>query len=81
MGVSHSHFRRLFRLVTAYSPHDLLLLSKMRKAGEELRNTNRPVKEIAFEAGYPDPAQFSKMFKKKVGVSPDGYRQSIRNFV
>jgi AraC-like DNA-binding protein len=35
------------------------------------------VKEIAFTAGYDDPAQFSKLFRQKIGLSPKQFRQAL----
>lgn len=38
--------------------------------------TNLSIKEIAFEAGFEDPANFSNYFKKFVGESPELFRQA-----
>lgn len=38
--------------------------------------TNLSIKEIAFEAGFEDPANFSNYFKKYVGESPELFRQA-----
>jgi PAS domain S-box-containing protein len=77
LHMSYSHFRRLFRHCTGHSPHDYLLLWRMRAAARLLRDPNRPVKAVAGEIGYPDPNQFSKLFKRKIGVSPTEYREAL----
>lgn len=40
-----------------------------------LISTNQTVKEIAYTAGYDDPTNFFKYFKKYVGSSPEAFRQ------
>ena len=41
-----------------------------------LIGTNHSVKEIAYMAGFSDPTNFFKYFKKFEGNSPEGFRQS-----
>jgi PAS domain S-box-containing protein len=74
LNVSYSHFRRLFRQFTGHAPHDYALLWRMRRAASLLQDPSRPVKAVALEVGYDDPAQFSKTFKKKIGMSPSDFR-------
>jgi len=38
--------------------------------------TNQSVKEISYTAGFDDPANFFKFFKKYVGTSPDVFRKA-----
>jgi AraC-like DNA-binding protein len=41
-----------------------------------LISTNESIKEIAYTAGFDDPSNFFKYFKKYVGSSPEVFRQS-----
>lgn len=77
LGLSYSHFRRLFRQHVGRAPHDFLLSCRMRRAAATLQDTARQVKEVAAAVGYDDVPQFSKLFKKKIGVSPQHYRDII----
>ncbi len=77
IGLSYSHFRRVFRIYSGWSPYDYLLRRRMQRAARELRESERQVKEVAREAGYADPAQFCKLFKKKIGLSPAKFRTAI----
>jgi AraC-like DNA-binding protein len=74
--LSESHFRKLFRQYIGTAIGDYGLICKMRRAATELEKTTKTARQIAREAGYDDPAQFSKMFKKKIGLSPRDYRHS-----
>ena len=38
-----------------------------------LKTTNKSMKEIASEVGYPDPNYFSRNFKKYTGKTPTDY--------
>ena len=77
LGLSYSHFRKVFRRHIGRAPHDFLLAYRIRRAAVALQNTTRQVKEIATDAGYDDLPQFSKLFKKKIGVAPRHYRDLI----
>ncbi len=41
-----------------------------------LISTHHPIKHIAYEVGFEDPANFFKYFKKYTGTSPDVFRQA-----
>ena len=47
------------------------------EAKRELYLTSKSVQLIAASLGYQDEFYFSRLFKKKVGVSPDIYRKSV----
>ena len=36
-----------------------------------------PVKEVAYELGFFDLSYFIRLFKKKVGMTPQEYRASM----
>ncbi|OGV72817.1 MAG: hypothetical protein A3K19_28490 [Lentisphaerae bacterium RIFOXYB12_FULL_65_16] len=77
LNLSYSHFRRLFRQLQQRSPHDFLLHARMARAAHELEDPARQVKDVAAACGYPDPARFSKLFRKKIGLSPQLYRMAV----
>lgn len=76
-GMSYSYFRCLFRKQIGHAPHDYLLLSRMRYAAKLLEYPASQVKDVAFQCGFIDPAQFSRMFKSKIGMSPRHYQNSM----
>ena len=47
------------------------------EAKRELYLTNKTVKEIAWELGYPDEYYFSRFFKTNADVSPQLYRETV----
>ncbi|GAB4412293.1 MAG: AraC family transcriptional regulator [Anaerolineae bacterium] len=73
--LSKSHFIRLFKEQTGYSPVDYFIHLKMQHACMLLSVTRKTVREIAWEIGYDDPYYFSRIFKKVIGMSPRRYRE------
>ncbi len=76
LGLSRSHFCRLFKQQTGMSPQEYIVTFRLEKAAHLLSTTNLPQKEIAQAMGYPDVYAFSKMFKRKYGISPGLYRSN-----
>src|SRR5690554_5362823 len=76
--LSVSHFSRLFKKQTGYSPMNYFIHLKMQHACM-LLSTRMSVREIAHALGYVDPYYFSHSFKKVVGMSPVNYRHRRYN--
>ncbi len=69
----------LFRMVRASfgcSPKEYLERYRLRDAIKMLIGTNLPVKEIAIRCGYSYPNYFSRIFRNKMGCSPERFRTS-----
>ncbi len=49
------------------------------EAKRELNLTSKTVKEIAYDLGFNDEYHFSRYFKNKIMVSPQSFRNSLRN--
>ncbi len=76
LGLSYSHFRRLFRMRMQAPPHDFVLNCRMQSAARTLGDPSRQIKNVAMESGFRDPAQFSKLFRGQIGLSPANYRRA-----
>ncbi len=74
LNVSYSWFRKMFKKYTGISPAQYIAQIKLQKAKNLLLNTQKSVKEIAFELHYEDTAYFSTIFRKHVGLSPTEYK-------
>jgi len=74
LPMSYSKFRKLFKEVTGEAPHQYHLNLRLEKACELLSTTNLTVSEVAYNLGFETVLYFSKLFKKKNGVSPKSYR-------
>ncbi|GIP46885.1 hypothetical protein J53TS2_04760 [Paenibacillus sp. J53TS2] len=72
-----TYLSMLFRTNTGKTFIEHLTDIRIDKAKELLRTTHLKNYEVAEKVGYQDPRYFSQIFKKKVGVSPSEYRESI----
>ncbi len=75
-GVSKFHFLRSFARVVGLTPYRYLLLTRLRRAGAAIAATNRPISEIAYEAGFGDLSTFNAHFRAAMGASPSRWRQA-----
>src|SRR5699024_4281429 len=72
-GISKSHFARLFKKYTGYSPIEYLTHIRMGRAKELITLTDYKLKEVAIAVGYKDEIYFSRMIKKSTGLSQTEY--------
>jgi AraC family transcriptional regulator len=77
-GLSAFHFLRLFAAVLGVTPHQYLIRSRLRRAARLLAEDDRPVTEIAFDAGFADLSNFVRTFHRSAGVSPGKFRRASR---
>lgn len=75
LGLSRSHFHQVFKECTGASPYQYHLQLRMSRARELLRGSSLSVKQIAAVLKFNSVYQFSKIFKKKIGISPSQYRR------
>lgn len=72
---SAPHLHRLCKTKFARSPMQQLIHLRMERSKNLLLNTRWPISHIANYVGYPNIFNFSKRFKKNVGVSPSEFRR------
>ena len=76
MGISRSLLHNKMKSLMDTSMGDYIR-SKRLELARKLLSKGYNVSETAYQSGFTDPNHFSKMFKKKFGVSPSEYmRQS-----
>lgn len=73
--LSKFHFLRLFKAFYQQTPHQFINQIRVKKAQYLLTQTNLPIIEIAFILGFEYLPSFTRMFTKKVGISPQGFRR------
>ncbi|GAA0343710.1 hypothetical protein GCM10008967_37700 [Bacillus carboniphilus] len=75
-SLSLSHLYRMFYSLTGHPVKDYMRKRRISIASEHLKNSDWTVMDIAMNVGFESQASFSKSFKKIVGVSPKGYKDS-----
>lgn len=73
LNLNRSYFSTLFKNHTGKSPQEYLLDFRLNKATELLAVRTLKSGEVGRACGYTDQFNFSKMFKKKFGISPSQY--------
>ena len=76
VSLSPSHFSRLFRSTTGFSPHEYIMLHRIDEAKALLQSTSLSVKEIAFRVGYRSEVNFITAFTEKTGATPTQFRRN-----
>jgi AraC family transcriptional regulator len=75
--LSPYHFARQFKAATGLPPHQYVILRRLERAKHLLQcGGEHSLAEIAACAGFSDQSQFSRQFKRVVGVTPGQFRMS-----
>jgi AraC-like DNA-binding protein len=79
VNLSQERFAALYRKFFNSTPHAELIDARLVLARRMLQNTFMEIKEISAACGWEDIHYFSRLFKKKIGISPSQYRhQALR---
>jgi AraC family transcriptional regulator, transcriptional activator of pobA len=74
LHLSPNYFGDLVKKETGQSPHDYILSKVIDLAKEKVFDTQKSIKEISYELGFKYPQHFIRLFKAKIGVTPNEYR-------
>lgn len=72
------YISRQFRKEIGKTISNYILEKRIHKSKELLSFTSEPIGVISMKIGYDNFAYFSKIFKEKVGMSPNEYRKTHR---
>lgn len=75
--LSEVYMSELFKKSTEMTIGNFIINIRMRQAMCLLEKTDLLISEIAEQVGYDDAGYFGRIFRKKVGESPERYRQNI----
>ena len=76
-GLSEVYFRKLFTDVVGVSPVSYIQNLRIKKAKEMLKSDYGSITNIAQTLGYLNIYDFSRAFKKYVGISPLKYKKQL----
>lgn len=77
-GLSTVYFRKLFKEAMGISPMSYIKALKIKKAQKMLQSDFSTITDIAYTLGYNNVYEFSKDFKKHIGISPLVYAKQYR---
>jgi iron complex transport system substrate-binding protein len=81
LGISYSHFHRIFKSSAGKSPQEYLIEIRLKNAKKFLTNKEFAIAEVANYCGFSDERNFRRSFLKKFGITPSAYRENIPNNV
>ncbi len=65
-----------FKNLNLESPNQFIINRILLEAKRLLFYTDKPVKEIAYDLGYEDPAYFNRLFTHKTGSTPANFKKN-----
>lgn len=74
-GLPERSFKRRFRQATGMAPLEYVHAVRLEEAKQMLEASDLPVEAIANEVGYEDAGFFSRLFRRKVNLTPAQYRR------
>lgn len=73
---SSRHFTRIFSETYNTTPLNYILSLRINKACSLLKENQLTISDIAFQCGFSDNNYFSRIFKKRIGLTPKQFRAS-----
>ncbi|WP_448567066.1 GlxA family transcriptional regulator [Thalassotalea ganghwensis] len=77
-GISLRTLTRRFKAATGVTAITYWQRLKIQQAKELLSSSNLSIQEIAFQVGYQDQGQLTRLFKQELDVTPRDYRATVR---
>jgi AraC family transcriptional activator of pobA len=74
LHLSPNYFGDLIKKETGKSPQDYIQEKVIDIAKEKIFDSSKSVSEIAYTLGFKYPQHFSRLFKQRVGYTPNEYR-------
>lgn len=75
LHLSANYFGDLVKKETGKSAKEYIQERLIDVAKEKVFDTSRTISDIAYELGFKYPQHFTRLFKQRVGVSPNEYRR------
>ena len=74
-GIAERSFKRRFQQATGMAPLEYVHTLRLEEAKHMLESSDQPIEAIANEVGYEDAGFFSRLFRRKVNLTPAQYRK------
>ena len=79
-GLSQHHFARAFKQSLCSSPHQYIIQTRVVRAQQLLKNTEKDINEVAIACGFSNQSHLHRHFKKQTGITPRQFASSRQYF-
>lgn len=76
-GVHPVHLAAVFRKFQHETIGDYVQKRRVEHASELLQDLDIPLADVAFECGFADQSHLTRVFKRRVGMTPGAFRDSL----
>jgi AraC family transcriptional regulator len=76
-GISPHYFSELFKQSTGSTPHGYVLMQRIERAKQHLRDKKFSIIQVGLESGFQNPSHFARVFRKLVGTTPSGFQTQM----
>lgn len=77
-GLSPYHFARAFKAATGLPPHRYVVVRRLARAQELLRDSDMAIGEIATRVGFRTQSHLTALFREHLATTPRAYRHARR---
>lgn len=77
-GLGRYQFSRAFKQAHGTTFREFLIVHRINKAMQMLKNDGASITDVAFSVGFNDLSHFAQMFRRYVGVCPSDYLQGLK---
>ncbi|MBX8573683.1 AraC family transcriptional regulator [Pseudomonas cichorii] len=75
VGMGHGALKRHFNELFGTSVYNYVLECRLDHAGKLLKETDLPIKDVAWRCGFSHSSHLSRFFRQRHGMSPKAYRE------
>ena len=81
LNMSARNLNLICRTILQRSVSEIIETRKLTEAKNLLMHSDKTISDIGFELGYNEKAYFTKVFKKKAGVTPSEFRNEMKKLL
>lgn len=70
VGMTPSYFITLFKQSTGLAPHQYITMRRLETAKAMLKQTRKPISEIAMQTGFADQSHLTRLMRQHTGLTP-----------
>lgn len=73
LSISRSGLFTKIKSLSGMTPNDMILLVRLKKAAQLLKDGRHQVNEVCYMVGFSNPSYFSKCFRRQFGITPSDF--------